>query len=203
MLFRSIRYVDPMGREKVSADQLRYLGSMLGVGKGFNYDTLAAGGITMDAALDSLKQAANQEWESSGGPARLDAIKEVSAGFGDMLAVFVPTQTIRAAAGIEVDKSSGYYKGGGLMGTVASIVLPFKATGLGIGGAAGASSALGTAKTVEVVAGEGAAVVRAAAPAARGAATVATQPSLAFAATVPNIAGAGTRAAQLAGEFEK
>ena len=196
-----LRYVDPTGHEKLDPDQLRVIGSMMGVGEKFNYETLAASGTSFEGAMDSMKQAANQDWESSGGPGRLDAIKEASAGFGDKLAWFVPTKTMREAAGVEVDQSSGYYKGGSVVGFVAALVLPFKA-----GPAAGAAGAATTGAPMALRAGaaaeEGGAVVQMAAPAARNAATAATQPSLAYAATAPGaaaaptIASTGTQAAQ-------
>jgi hypothetical protein len=157
-----------------------------------------------------MKQAANQEWESSGGPERLDAIKEAFAGFGDKLAWFVPTKTMREAVDVHVDESTGAYKGGSVIGIVTGLVLPFKAgPAVGAGGAATTGAPLAL-RAGGAAAEEGGAVVQMAAPAARNAVTAATQPSLAYAATAPGaalaptVASAGTQAAAAtASEFEQ
>jgi len=136
-----VRYVDPMGHEKFDPDDLKLIGSMMGVEENFNYETASSGGTDLEGALQSMKAAANQEWESSGGPARYDAIKNFSAGFGDSFAWFVPTGTMRGAAGIEVDQTSGAYGGGALAGVAASFLIPGpKGSGAGAGGGGGGSS---------------------------------------------------------------
>ncbi len=204
-----LRYVDPMGHEKIDADTLRAVGEIMGVGDKYDYEGQAArvnaGETDLEGVLEGMSTAAKVDWESSGGPARYDKIKNFSAGFGDVLTVGTG-HLMRKAADVKVDTGSKAYAGGAVVGFVATMALPFLPKGAGAAGAtttASGTTALGIARTVEVAAGEGAAVVRAAAPAARGAATMATQPSLAYAATAPGTAVAGTRAAQLTGEFEK
>jgi RHS repeat-associated protein len=201
-----VRYVDPMGLETVDPDELEFVGNFMGVGEGFDYkgvaERLNAGETDLESVMSSLDQASKQNWESSGGPARLDAIKEASAGFGDVFAWYVPTGTMREAAGIEVDQTSGAYKAGMAGGLVASFLIPGP-KGAPAGGAAPtvAPKALGAG----TAANEGAAVVQAAAPAARNAVTVSTQSGVAYAETLvaPTVASSGTQAARAtAGTFE-
>lgn len=204
-----IRYVDPMGHEKLDPDELRFFGTMMGVGENFDYESLAATGTDLEGAVESLNEASKVDWETSGGPARYDAAKELLSGFGDALAWFVPTETMRDAAGIEVDKSSGYYGAGVLGGTIVGAVLPFKAAPPA---AAATTTVAPKALQAGGIANEGAAVVKMAAPAApvaQGAQTAATT-GLGHATTVgvgpafaPTVAGPAAQAAQTtAQEFQ-
>nr|WP_242544738.1 RHS repeat-associated core domain-containing protein [Corallococcus sp. NCSPR001] len=91
----------------------------------FDYDAYAATGASVMSLIDALansQQGAQAIADSYN--ATYDKIASASAGFGDGLAWFIPTRTLRNATGHSVNEESGYYTGGTVVGVVGSFFLP-------------------------------------------------------------------------------